>query len=41
MDAYRNPLSGKAAAWEVRKQKGHRTVSKGAMMHLHAIVNQN
>jgi hypothetical protein len=36
MDAYRVPLSGKAAAWEVRKQKGHRTI---AMMHLDAVVN--
>ena len=25
MDAYRIPLSGKAAAWAVRKQKGHPT----------------
>ena len=40
MDAYRIPLSGKVAAWAVRKQKGHRKVSKGAMMHLDAIVNQ-
>jgi len=39
MDAYRVPLSGKAAAWAVRKQKGHRTISQGAMMHLDAIVN--
>ena len=33
MDAYRVPLSGKAAAWAVRKQKGHRTISQSAMMH--------
>ena len=39
MDAYRVPLSGKAAAWAVRKQKGHRTVSQSAMMHLDAVVN--
>jgi len=39
MDAYRVPLSGKAAAWAVRKQKGHRTISQSAMMHLDAIVH--
>jgi hypothetical protein len=31
----------KTAAWAVRKQKGHHTISKRAMMHLDAIVNQN
>ena len=41
MDAYRIPLSGKAAAWAVRKQKGHRTVSRTAMMHLDAVLNLN
>jgi hypothetical protein len=41
MDAYRIPLSGKAAAWAVRKQKGHRTVSRTAMMHLDAVLNPN
>jgi hypothetical protein len=40
MDAYWIPLSGKAAAWAVRKQNGHCTVSKGVMMHPDAIVNQ-
>ena len=39
MDAYRVPLSGKAAVWAVRKQKGHRMVSQRAMMHLDAIMN--
>ena len=39
MDAYRVPLSGKAAAWAVRKQKGHRSISWSAMMHLDAVVN--
>jgi ribosomal protein S4E len=39
MDAYRVPLSGKAAAWAVRKQKGHHTISQSAMMHLDAITN--
>jgi hypothetical protein len=29
------------ALWAVHKQKGHHTVSKGAMMHLDAILNQN
>jgi hypothetical protein len=38
-DAYQVPLSGKAAAWAVRKQKGHRTVFQSAMMHLDAIVH--
>jgi len=40
MDAYRVPLSGKAAAWAVHKQKGHCTISQSAMMHMDAIVNQ-
>jgi hypothetical protein len=35
---YRIPLSRKATAWAIRKQK---TVSKRAMMHLDAMVNQN
>ncbi|KAF8579342.1 hypothetical protein K439DRAFT_1654601 [Ramaria rubella] len=29
----------KVAAWAVRKQKGHRTVSQAAMMHLDAILS--
>jgi hypothetical protein len=41
INPYRIPLSGKATAWAVRKQKGHCTVTKGAMRHLDAIVNQN
>ena len=32
VDAYWVPLHGKAAAWAVRKQKGHRAVSRSAMM---------
>jgi hypothetical protein len=39
MSAYRIGLTGHAAAWGVRKQKGHRTVSRNAMMHLDAIVS--
>ncbi|KAF8588139.1 hypothetical protein K439DRAFT_1658713 [Ramaria rubella] len=39
MSAYRIGLTGKAAAWAVRKQKGHRTVSQAAMMHLDAILS--
>ena len=39
MDAYRVPLSGKAAALAVRKQKGHRTTSQSAMTHQDAIVS--
>jgi hypothetical protein len=31
MDAYRKGLSADAAAWTVRKQKGHRAVSETAM----------
>ena len=38
MSAYRIGLTGKAAAWAVRKQKGHRSVSQSAMMHLDAIL---
>ncbi|KAJ3553708.1 hypothetical protein NP233_g12583 [Leucocoprinus birnbaumii] len=41
MSAYRLGLTGKAAAWAVRKQKGHRAVSNAAMMHLDAVVDQN
>ena len=39
MSAYHIGLTGKVAAWAVRKQKGHRSVSQGAMMHLDAIMN--
>ncbi|KXN89679.1 hypothetical protein AN958_05341 [Leucoagaricus sp. SymC.cos] len=38
ISAYRVGLTGKAAAWAVRKQKGHRSVSQSAMMHLEAIL---
>ena len=31
MDAYRKGLPIKAAAWCVKKQKGHRTISEGVM----------
>jgi len=41
MSAYRVGLTGKAAAWAVRKQKGHRAVSRAAMMHLDAIISGN
>ncbi|KAF8233969.1 hypothetical protein L208DRAFT_1264194, partial [Tricholoma matsutake] len=39
MDAYRKGLSGKAVAWAVKKQKGHRTVSQSAYMQLEAVLN--
>jgi hypothetical protein len=39
MDAYRKGLSGKAAAWAVKKQKGHCAVSQRAYMQLEAILN--
>jgi hypothetical protein len=39
MDAYRKGLTGKAAAWAVKKQKGHRSVSQQAYMHLEAVLN--
>jgi cytochrome c5 len=38
MDAYHGGLTGDAAAWAVRKQKGHRTVSEHAMIALEAVV---
>ncbi|THU81204.1 hypothetical protein K435DRAFT_694063, partial [Dendrothele bispora CBS 962.96] len=41
MSAYRLGLSGKAAEWTVRKQKGHRAVSASAMMHLDAVVEES
>ncbi|KAF8583452.1 hypothetical protein K439DRAFT_1505968 [Ramaria rubella] len=40
MSAYHIGLTGQAAAWAVRKQKGHRAVSKSAMMHLDMIINK-
>ncbi|KAJ3507789.1 hypothetical protein NMY22_g16822 [Coprinellus aureogranulatus] len=39
MSAYRKGLTGKAAAWAVRKYKGHRAVSQGAFMNLEAVLN--
>ena len=38
MSAYRMGLTGNAAQWAVRKQKGHRSVSRSAMMHLDAVL---
>lgn len=40
MSAYRRGLTGKAAEWAVKKQKGHRSVSNSAMMHLDAVLNK-
>ncbi|KAL4255827.1 hypothetical protein AB1N83_013423 [Pleurotus pulmonarius] len=39
MDAYRKGLSGNAAAWAVKKQKGHQTVSQRAMLSIEAVLN--
>jgi hypothetical protein len=39
MDAYRKGLTGDAAAWAVKQQKGHRKVSQRAMMQIVSIVN--
>jgi len=39
MSAYRQGLTGKAAAWAVRKQKKHRQVSRRAMMAIDAVLN--
>ena len=36
--AYRKGLTGVAAAWVVQKQKGHRSVSEGAMKALEACL---
>ena len=36
MDAYRKGLSVKAAAWCVKKQKGHRAISKAVMKEFDA-----
>jgi len=40
IDAYRNGLTGWAAAWVVRKQKGHRSVSEKAMKALEEVKAQ-
>jgi hypothetical protein len=39
MDAYRKGLTGDAAAWVVRKQKGHRAVSEAAMSAFEASLS--
>uniref|UniRef100_A0A0W0FNV9 Tc1-like transposase DDE domain-containing protein n=1 Tax=Moniliophthora roreri TaxID=221103 RepID=A0A0W0FNV9_MONRR len=39
MDAYWKGLTGKAAAWAVKKQRGHCTVSASAYMALEAVLN--
>ena len=39
MSAYRMGLTGDAAQWAVRKQKGHRSVLRTVMMHLDAVLN--
>jgi len=39
MDAYRKGLSGRAAAWAVKKQKGHHAVSQSMYMELEAVLN--
>jgi hypothetical protein len=36
IDSYRKGLTGEAAAWVVRKQKSHRSVSEAAMKALEA-----
>jgi len=36
IDAYKKGLTGEAAAWVVRKQKSHRSVSEAAMKVLEA-----
>jgi hypothetical protein len=46
MSAYRMGLTGKAAqtvgcTQQVRKQKGHRSASRTAMMHLDAVLNSS
>ena len=38
MSVYRRGLTGKAAAWAVRKQKQHRQVSQGAMLAIDTIM---
>ena len=39
MSAYRTGLTGKAAESAVKKQKGHRQVSRSAMMSIEAVLN--
>jgi hypothetical protein len=38
MNAYHGGLPRNAAAWALRKQKGHRKVSEHAMIALEAVV---
>ena len=38
ISAYRQGLKGKAAAWAVKKQKGHRSCSQRSMMYLEAVL---
>ena len=38
ISAYRMGLTGNTAQWAVRKQKGHCSVSRSAMMHLDAVL---
>ena len=40
IDAYRNGLTGWVAAWVVRKQKGHRSVSEKTMKALEEVKAQ-
>jgi hypothetical protein len=39
MSAYRKGLTGKAAAWAVKRQKQHRQVSQRAMLAIESLVN--
>ncbi|KAK0207757.1 hypothetical protein IW262DRAFT_1450785 [Armillaria fumosa] len=39
MDAYHKGLTGNAAAWAVKDQKGHCCVSQTAMMHIESVLN--
>ena len=39
MGAYRCGLTGRATAWDVRKQKQHRQVSQQAILAIDAILN--
>ncbi|TFK31079.1 hypothetical protein BDQ12DRAFT_740187 [Crucibulum laeve] len=34
-------LTEKAAVWAVRKERGHRTISRRAMMEIEAVLNRN
>ncbi|THU88378.1 hypothetical protein K435DRAFT_866342 [Dendrothele bispora CBS 962.96] len=39
MSAYRRGLTGRAAEWAVKKQRGHRAVSERAMTSIEAVLN--